>query len=201
MNSYRLALLSPSDLNALILQLNLSHVSSQFYSEQSNMENSPHFITSIIELLSNAIKIHSYSTLFQNSIQILSNEMAKLLRLQFSLYGPSDGPMSEIVLRYLSISRLGILSNMMKMPFEQVEDVRPFIGHFFFVSIEHGTDSSEINLDDAAFKYAENRIASLSHSDLIDYLKSVASFIRKRKHEDLDFINPLFRQVLKSDSS
>ena len=86
---------------------------------------------------------------------------------------------------------------MMKMPFEQVEDVRPFIGHFFFMSIEQGTDASEINLDDAAFKYAENRIASLSHSDLIDYLKSVASFIRKRKHEDLDFITPLFRQFFK----
>ena len=96
-----------------------------------------------------------------------------------------------------SISRLGILSNMMKMPFEQVEDVRPFIRHFFFISNDESSDESADRevppLDDAAFKYAENRIASLSHSDLIDYLKSVASFIRKRKNEDLGYINPLFR--------
>ena len=123
--------------------------------------------------------------------------MVKLLKTQFSVFGPSDLPMSEIVVRYLSISRLGILSNLIKLPFEQVVDVKPFIRHFFFIQKEGSESLNESSLsheiDENAFRIAEGKIASLSHSDLIHYLKSVACFIKKQKNdEDLVHIIPLF---------
>ena len=114
----------------------------------------------------------------------MSNQMVKLLKTQFSVFGPSDLPMSEIVVRYLSISRLGILSNLIKLPFEQVVDVKPFIRHFFFIQKEGSESLNESSLsheiDENAFRIAEGKIASLSHSDLIHYLKSVACFIKRR---------------------
>ena len=56
------------------------------------------------------------------------------------------------------------------MSFELVQDVRPFVHHFFFVENVSQTETEE--LDEMAFKTAETKIASLSHSDLIDYLKA-----------------------------
>ena len=86
----------------------------------------------------------------------------------------------------------------MKLPFEQIEDVRPFIRHFFFTSTSatfsqrDGPENGQYDIDESEFTTAEVKISSLSHTDLIHYLKSVASFIRKRNHEDLVHIIPLF---------
>ena len=64
----RQALLTPHDLNAIILQLNVPKHCQEFHSNSNSdqqKQNFPELTTNVIELLSLSIKIHSYSTLFQ----------------------------------------------------------------------------------------------------------------------------------------
>ena len=61
----RQALLTPHDLNAVILQLNVPKHCQEFHSDNLAQQTFPEFTTNVIELLSLSIKIHSYSTLFQ----------------------------------------------------------------------------------------------------------------------------------------
>ena len=81
---------SPLLLTALVGQLQIGHFC------RESLDGAA-FTLRVIELLSASIKIHSYSFIYRACIQSLSNEMMKLLKLQFATHGPSDEPLNAFL--------------------------------------------------------------------------------------------------------